>query len=79
MAPSEQIAGLEIGDQRVNVRLTSVQNHSNDFGKGGGATLVPTTSSHRRRPVPMADKDPGLRPEDDRRETGVDLLNESEH
>ena len=53
----------------------SVQNHSNDSAKNGGATLVPTTSSHRRRPVPMADMDPGLRREDDRRGAGVDLLN----
>jgi hypothetical protein len=32
--------------------------------KGRRVTLAPITSSHQRRPVPMADMDPGLRQED---------------
>jgi hypothetical protein len=56
-----------------------------------GSTLTPTTLSHRPTgpafgrpedrlpPVPMADMDPGLRREDNKGKTGVNILNESEH
>jgi hypothetical protein len=58
---------------------TSALTHSDDLLERGGSRLALAASSHRRRPVPMAVMDPGLRPEDNKGRSGVSLLNESEH
>ena len=58
---------------------TSAVSHSQDALGDGGSTPTPIISSHRRRPVPMAAMDPGLRREDKTVDIMVNLPTHSEH
>ena len=49
---------------KVCQRSSGVQTHSEDSPGDGGPMFASKILSHRRRPVPMAGLDPGLRRED---------------
>jgi hypothetical protein len=58
---------------------SSVSTHSQDSSGDGVPTLTSKIPSHRRRPVPMAQMDPGLRREDEEGDAAVNRLNAPEH
>ena len=62
-----------------SVEGPSVQTHSEDSIGDGGPMLTSKILPHRRRPVPMAELGPGLRPEDEEGGIVLNHPNASKH